>query len=262
MEQGKRTAYDRLGELLSQSEAATYAWVENGTHTEWQRNVQAALRRLFGDGSDHLKTFKDVHYSPMVFTNVTPDSVWVDSFQSGMRRAQALVRAAIKEVEDYELPAESSPTGLVADAARQVFVVHGQDAEMKEAIARFLERLGLDAVILGERPSAGDTVIEKFERRSSVAFAVILLSPDDLGAKASEENNLRHRARQNVILELGYFLGSLGRPRVCPIVRGHIELPSDLHGLVYVPFDGDSWKIQLVKELKEAGLEVDANRAF
>lgn len=276
----KRIAYDRLRELLLQSESATYSWVKDGTDAEWNRRVKAALRRLFGEDSEHVASFAKINYTPIVFGDTTPDSTWVDSYLSGMKRAQALIRAAISEAEDYEIRAESSddaPTVVVSPLldgegidrgtsnrvpSNQVFLVHGHDGEMTESVARFIERLGLQPIVLSEQANAGDTVIEKFERRSDVSFAVILLSPDDIGASRKEPENLQSRARQNVVLELGYFLGSLGRRRVCPIVRGRLELPSDLHGLVYVTFDGDAWKIELVKELKAAGIEVDANRAF
>jgi predicted nucleotide-binding protein len=117
-------------------------------------------------------------------------------------------------------------------------------------------------VILSEQANSGRTIIEKFERNADVRFAIILLSPDDIGGLASDTSEPQPRARQNAILELGYFLGALGRQRVCPLVRGHRDLPSDVHGLVYVAFDGDAWKIQLVKELKAAGFEIDANLAF
>jgi predicted nucleotide-binding protein len=272
MEVVKRTAYDKLRQLLVDSEQSQYSWVNSGKHTEWRRGVEAALRRLFGETSEHLKAFRDVHYSPMMFTDGTPDSVWVNCFRDGMTSARAIVRAVIQEVEDYGLGEEqlagATPSvktvrrvAVVPDSTR-VFVVHGHDTEMKEAVARFIERLNLEAVILGEQASGGDTIIEKFERCVDVAFAIILLSGDDVGAPASEAEHLKPRARQNAILELGYFLGILGRQRVCPLVRGRIDLPSDMHGVVYVPFDGDGWKIQLVKELKQAGFSIDANQTF
>jgi predicted nucleotide-binding protein len=111
----------------------------------------------------------------------------------------------------------------IASAARRVFVVHGHDGEAKETVARFLEKLELEPIILHEQPNQGRTVIEKFETSSSdVAFAVVLLTPDDLGRAANGPPDLSARARQGVILELGYFLGRLGRTRVCALHRGGV----------------------------------------
>ena len=145
----------------------------------------------------------------------------------------------------------------------KVFVVHGHDNEAKQSIARFLEKLGLEAIILHERTNAGLTIIEKFEKNSDVAYAVVLMTPDDVGALENEKQKLQHRARQNVILELGYFMGRLGREHVCALLKGDIERPSDSDGIIYIALDpNDGWKILLAKELKEAGLNIDLNKAM
>jgi predicted nucleotide-binding protein len=148
-----------------------------------------------------------------------------------------------------------------AVSARAVFVVHGRNEEIKQTVARFLEKLLLDAIILNERPNQGKTLIEKFEANSNdVEFAVVLLTPDDSGGPASEPQNTHPRARQNVILELGYFIGRLGRERVCAILMDGVETPSDIHGVVYVPYDPNgAWRITLAREIKAAGIEVDMN---
>lgn len=262
----KHTAYERLKELHVEAESASYAWTDTGKATEWRQKVQSALRRMFGDDCNQLTSFNSVSYSPLMFSSGTPNSVFHNSFMSGMKTAMGIMRSAIQEYEDYEL--DSEPTASPSDdpqevtRTRKVFVVHGHDNEMKEAVARFLERLDFEPIILHEQASGGDTIIEKFERNSDVGYAVVLLSPDDLAASKDNSDELQPRARQNVILELGYFVGRLGRPCVCPLVRGPLEVPSDFHGVVYVPFDGEDWKIHLVKELKHLGFAIDANRAF
>jgi len=145
---------------------------------------------------------------------------------------------------------------------RGVFVVHGRDQGVKHEVARFLERLGLKPIILHEQPSKGRTIIEKFEDYSDVAYAVVLLTADDIGKLASEETEPRPRARQNVVFELGFFIGNLGRKRVCTLYQEGLELPSDYKGVVYVPLDPrGAWKLQLGGELKAAGLEVDMDKA-
>jgi len=142
----------------------------------------------------------------------------------------------------------------------KVFIVHGHNNEVKVNVARTIEKLGLEAIILHEQPNTGKTIIEKFEQHSDVSFAVVLLTDDDLG-RSKKGEDLKTRARQNVILELGYFIGKLSRNRVCPLYMPDVELPSDLHGLLYIEIDqAENWKFKLAKELREAGFNIDVNK--
>lgn len=142
----------------------------------------------------------------------------------------------------------------------KVFIVHGHNNEVKVNVARTVEKLGLEAIILHEQANSGKTIIEKFEEHSEVAFAIVLLTDDDFG-KSKKADNLNNRARQNVILELGYSIGKLSRNKVCPLYVPGVELPSDLHGLLYIELDAEeSWKFKLAKELKASGLDVDVNK--
>jgi len=144
------------------------------------------------------------------------------------------------------------------DLGNDVFIVHGRDAEVKETVARFIERLGLKAIILHEIPNIGRTIIEKFEDHSNVGFAVVLLTPDDLGTSKDKREELKPRTRQNVIFELGYFIGKLGRKRVCVLYKENVEIPSDYEGILYVEMDkGGGWKQKLAREMKEVGLKID-----
>lgn len=142
-----------------------------------------------------------------------------------------------------------------------VFVVHGHDEEAKETVARFIEKLGLNAVILHEQPSIGRTIIEKFEAHSNVAYAVILLTPDDLAKAKTGRNNLRGRARQNVILELGYFAAKLGRRNLCALYKPDVEIPSDFQGVLFISMDAaGAWRSQLAREMKAAGLPINTDK--
>jgi len=162
-----------------------------------------------------------------------------------------------REVATPETAVEAPP--VTAAPARKVFVVHGHDEGAREAVARFLERLGFEAIILHERANQGRTVIEKVEAHGNVSFAVVILTPDDEGCAKGEAP--QPRARQNVMLELGYFVGRLGRGRVCALKRGELEMPSDFGGVVYEPFDaGGAWKLALGRELKAAHFDIDWNK--
>jgi predicted nucleotide-binding protein len=144
----------------------------------------------------------------------------------------------------------------------KVFVVHGHDESAKHQIARFLENLDLDPIILGEKSGQGRVLIEKLEQESgiNVGYAVVLLTPDDEG-KSRHQDELKPRARQNVILELGYFIGKLGRSRVCPLTVADVEIPSDYHGVEYIPLDtAGGWKLRLANELEAAGYSIDRSK--
>jgi predicted nucleotide-binding protein len=184
----------------------------------------------------------------------------------GKQQSIALLKEAIKALErkitdqeavlrhnDIEIDAEEK--GFLS---RKVFIVHGHDEGAREAVARFLERIRFEAIILHEQANKGRTVIEKVVAHGDVGFAVVLLTPDDEGCKKGEDP--KPRARQNVLLELGYFVGRLGRERVCALRRGNVELPSDFGGVVYEPFDdGGGWRQTLGRELEAVGFEVDWN---
>ena len=158
-------------------------------------------------------------------------------------------------------PAEAQPIDSRPEISRRVFVVHGHDEEAKQSVARCLEKLELKAIILHEHPSQGRTIIEKFEDYADVGFAVVLWTPDDVGAAKDDIDNLKPRARQNVVFELGFFVGSLGRQRVCALHKGDVEIPSDFAGVLWVSMDpGGAWRFALGQEMKAAGLDVDLNK--
>lgn len=147
----------------------------------------------------------------------------------------------------------------VARNKRKVFIVHGRDNEAKQEIARFIEGIGLEAIILHEQASSGMTIIEKIERYSNDAdFALVLYTPCDLGRGVHETNMYpRNRARQNVVFEHGYLMAKLGRENVCALVKGDVETPNDISGVVYVAFDAQgAWKAEVAKELIACGYEI------
>lgn len=142
----------------------------------------------------------------------------------------------------------------------KVFIVHGHDNGAKQEAARFIEKLGLEAIILHEQVSRGKTIIEKIEENTNVGYAVVLYTACDLG-KAKDDIDLKKRARQNVVFEHGYLIGKLGRERVSALVKGDIERPNDISGVVYIDMDnGGGWKVSLAREMKSVGYNIDMNR--
>jgi len=223
-----------------------------------QKRGAMLIRNTFGERSRLLSDFFRIDFRGGIAT--------FDAQKVVFARAKVEMLNLLQTAED-ELtmfpeadPIESSvqprPSG------NEVFVVHGHDDGMKLEVTRMLERVGLQPLILHEAANLGRTIIEKFSDHSNVAFAVVLLSADDVGyAKRDGESTRRPRARQNVLLELGFFIGKLGRDRVAVLVNGpeDFEFPSDYEGVIYIPYDR-GWPLDLAKELRAVGLKIDPDK--
>ena len=172
-----------------------------------------------------------------------------------------LIIPFVRDYKKYVQSKGSTETVLKPTLSRKIFIVHGHDDGARETVARFLERIGLEAVILHEQANQGRTIIEKVVANSDVGFAVVLLTPDDEGCVRGGVPE--PRARQNVLLELGYFIGRLGRDKVCALKRGTLEVPSDFAGVVWETMDSNGgWKQALARELEAAGHSVDWNKVM
>lgn len=252
-----------LGQRISTKDELGAARTVYYTWGEYNRDL---LRRIF-DSPEIAEEY--ARWSGFAVLPDTFQEEVQDHFQNIKDKVRRL--ASIKE----RLPLYSEPTSATESTTeakpipktRTVFIVHGTDEASKEKVARFLEKLKLDYIILHEQPNKGRTIIEKFEDYSSVAFAVVLLTPDDIGSEmtdgVADGAKMQMRARQNVVFELGYFIGKLGREMVCALHSEEIELPSDFTGVLYVPLDkGGGWQMKLAQELKAAGIDVDLNKAI
>lgn len=176
-----------------------------------------------------------------------------------LKAAQSVLKEDLADHEhSIEIGMSAEKTTLVP--SNRVFVVHGHDEGARETVARFLMQLGFDPIILHEQANLGRTVMEKVEAHGDVGFAVVLLTPDDEGC--ARGGIPEPRARQNVLLELGYFLGRLGRDKVCALKRGNVEIPSDFAGVVWESMEGNGWKQALGRELQAAGHEIDWNKVM
>ncbi|MGI8727919.1 MAG: TIR domain-containing protein [Solirubrobacterales bacterium] len=186
-----------------------------------------------------------------------------DPRESSRLRIQNQINSLESLIQRLDLhPNESAPmktaSGIVSP---NVFIVHGHDKAAKESTIRFVEKLGLNPVVFDESPNKGRTIIEKLEELATLAaFVIVLFTPDDKGARTDKTQKIQRRARQNVIFELGFFVGQMGRDRVCLLYKEGAEIPSDLHGVLYVRFDGDEgWHVRLAREMKAANLAFDFN---
>ncbi|MEZ5464173.1 MAG: nucleotide-binding protein [Lysobacteraceae bacterium] len=206
------------------------------------------VRHVAGDPERAFAISHDYFYSAGNITN-------------GLRSMTGqLIIPFIRDYKEYVQANGETRTRLVRPKSKEVFIVHGHDDGARESVARFIEKIGLRAIILHEQVNRGRTIIEKVEAQEDVGFAVVLLTADDEG-RTKGTGELESRPRQNVLLELGYFIGRLGRENVCTLKKGELAIPSDFAGVVWTSMsDGSGWKVELAKELQAAGYAIDWNQ--
>lgn len=209
----------------------------------------------------YSKQIHNINFWSMVY----PTTVQYENerWESGRNELLNLLSAIKEEIELFDTEKQST---LGEDInGSKVFIVHGHDEEMKQSVARFIEKFDLEAIILHEQPDKGRNVLDKLVQESKDAcFAIVLLSPDDIGYNKNDK--VEHsRARQNVVLELGFFIGQLGKEKVCALYKNSsdFELPSDFVGTLYKQYNSsEAWKLELAKELKAAGIPIDMNKVI
>ena len=258
-----------LRQVLEQIPELRQMRFDSQESTEWKRDVRIAIERVFGDNSGHVQEFISIQWSPsgISFNREVAETLHWTAYLRALGNAEALLNSMVREIETPDLnngTSASSSVSMVeeeAPNASQVFVIHGRNDGIKNTVARFIEGLGLEPIILHEQPDEGRTIIEKFEDYADqVGYAVALCTGDDVGALAGDEKTLRPRTRQNVIFELGFFNGKIGRNRACALIEEGVEMPSDYNGIIYIQMnDQEGWKLPLFRRLRGAGLNVDAN---
>ncbi|MCJ7633763.1 nucleotide-binding protein, partial [Candidatus Bathyarchaeota archaeon] len=204
---------------------------------------------------------------------VSRESYFADHWQA-INRMKNVTGKFIKTLPQRK----KEPTKETMTISKNVFIVHGRDHKPMKELKAMLYEFGVHPIVLHEQPSGSRTIVEKLEKYSDVGYAFVILTPDDFGCSVdgfelpTEIKELRnyplmgdvwvspddvrrmlsYRARQNVVLEFGYFIGLLGRDRVCCLHKGNVELPSDMHGIVYIPFESsvEEIRLKIMKELK------------
>jgi predicted nucleotide-binding protein len=257
----------------------------------WRERTLNTLKEIFGKDSPSLKRFERISFRSNVHLRAslrdiqrgvnrseeTQTTLDKEAFRAGIGKADETLRDLIEVVEaEPDVPPNPAPSSETSTPSpksgpktrsNKVFVVHGHDGGLKNAVARFIEKLGLDATILHERPDRGRTVIEKFEQEADVGYAVILATADDLAdsAKAIASSTgglspdaLNERARQNVVFELGFFVGRLGREGVTLVKDAGVELPSDYAGVVYA--GRSEWQRKIYEALHDAEYEFSSQQ--
>lgn len=238
-----------------------------------EHKIDDTLVEIFGIDTVEYNRFRigSLDRAPISFYGDVSLFEIIEGYKRGVADAISTLETIIQlfneklnDIEAEQLPAQAS--GKVMEATQldksKVFIVHGRDEQSKLSVARFIEKLGLTAIILHEQASGGRTIIEKIEENTNVGFAIVLYTPCDVGGLANEQSQ-KYRARQNVVFEHGYLVAKLGRSNVCALVKGQVEVPSDISGIVYVPLDeASAWHISVAKELRSAGYNIDMNKVI
>ncbi len=202
--------YDKLLQLIDQANEMIKKDVTNddAEFMAWEMSVKRLLNKQFGKDGIEMKTFLDITFYTSSWFDATETERHnraIHSCREGLLQAKAILESFLDDVDcthadDLVKPLDHS----------KVFIVHGHDGELKQSVARIIEKQGIDAVILSEQANQGKTIIEEFENYSDVGGAVCLFTADDI-AKAKNGTTEKYRARQNVVFETGYFIGKLGR---------------------------------------------------
>jgi len=229
----------------------------NNRYKKWHDYNVEYLRSVFDDPNNIY--LKDYQQQAIV--------IWgkdvVQEMKENLRRQIAKLESLCEMSELFKLAdnlvIKNKPQHEISNNGN-VFIVHGHDGEIKHKVARMIGLLGLNPIILHEQPDEGMTIIEKLEHYAKEAsFAVVLLTGDDAFGYTNDKGTIIvKRARQNVVFEMGYFMARLGRNRVFVIRDEESEKVGDIDGVIYTSTNGD-WIMKMVKELKNAGYEIDAN---
>lgn len=220
----------------------------------WKSRTERFLLKKYRRTSFEYKEFINSSFLDRLYFHYDPNDDLDRLYYDFLNITKGLFTDYLEDMKENPLEKQ---TPIVAKSYSKIFIVHGHDGELKESVARIVEKQNIEAIILSEQANLGRTIVEKFEDYSDVDGAICLFTADDYGrSKIVSKDNFR--ARQNVVLETGYFMGKLGRKNIVILADNDIEMPSDLSGVVYT--NTTNWQINLLKELKEIGYKVDLNK--
>lgn len=268
----KQRLQDRInqGMELKQRQVGTREALEefSNSYGKWDRFNSELLRRIFTTD----EAAKEYDYWGVGIISLREPAlgeriadVYKDIDKKTHRLDSIVERLELIPLSSQIAPTEPVRLSSILPKTKKVFVVHGHDEIAKTSLEVFLHEIGLEPIVLHRQADVGLTVIEKFEKHSDVGYAFILLTPDEVAylasdeTKADAERKKELRARPNVIFEFGYFIGKLGRSKVCCLYTGAVSLPSDVNGMIYKRYDKSIEEVaySVIKDLKASGYEVD-----
>jgi predicted nucleotide-binding protein len=233
---------------------------------QWSDYNEELLKQSFNNPQNEYKNDYATEYSVGFYLGGSSPQEKLNDFKENLEKKINVLRRLHAKVDLLKSDIEIASAVLVkttvsTEANQNIFIVHGHDEAAKTKTARFIEKLGLNPIILHEQASGSKTVIEKIEAYSNVGFGIVLYTACDIGAKSEENPKYKSRARQNVVFEHGFLIGKIGRENVCALVKGEIETPNDISGVVYVKMDDeDAWHLKIARELRNSGYEIDMNK--
>lgn len=236
--------------------------IDTSYHTAWENTTKDYLIKTFGSKSQNVNAVINASSSVGLYMGMS-DEKFEEHVTSKTENQIKMLQSCIEQLEtEIELfkgkEKIDEKIKMEKVSSSKIFIVHGRDNEMKREVQILTDRAELDGIVLHELPDRGRTIIDKLIQESEEAcYVIALLSPDD------EIVNGSSRARQNVILEIGYFLGKLGKERVRLLKRGDVEIPSDLHGILFENYDSEgNWRMKILKEMKAVGIKINIEKVL
>ena len=250
------TDYERLENIINEADnlAKRGVLATAPAFQAWCNLTERFLLNKYGESSIELTNFRNTKFLPRVYST---DQQLIAKCREGLLACKLTFESYLEELKEETNEGQTVNQVIQAKNFSKIFIVHGHDEALKQSVARLIEKQGIEAIILSEKANKGKTIIEKLEENSDVGCAICLFTPDDTG-KANKETDYKARARQNVVLEAGFFMGKLGREHVVYLAIPELELPSDLQGVVYT--NANNWQFDLFKELKAMGYNIDFNK--
>jgi hypothetical protein len=294
----KAAQLDDLKRLIDDIEKVRIKERMSSKFKSWHRETLETLERVFGRKSRQVKDFEAIRYNLAAFSNKTPESKFEEAFQHGLMSAAVMLSAAVKDLQlgaaasdpasaaaavktpepvvkvpapapsypEPAAPARPAPAAVAPTVTREppaivkramaavsnkIFIVYANDIGMKDDVSSFLSRVGVSTVVLKESAGNSSSLIDELDKHENVHYAIVMLNPDASGISG------------NTVYELGIIVGRLGRNRVCGLVKNNIGIQANYSGISYVPVDSaGAWKFLLIKQLKDAGFDIDANLAL
>ena len=254
IEIGKNFTYDNFSQKSPNGypESLVPEWIS------WETRCRGIIEKLFGKGTAQFNAMQ---------TAINTDVLGWDQDRFELKKNYIIgtLNNTIEILnEDIFNELQTEKAEAPGTLSNKVFVVHGHDEISKSSLEIFLKEIGFDPVILHRQADEGQTIIEKFEKHSDVGYAFILLTPDECAYLypqkdlPEEQRSIEYRARPNVIFEFGYFVGKLGRKRVCCLHKGSVSLPSDVSGMIYKGYNKsiEETAYSIIKDLKAAGYKL------
>jgi len=254
IEEGKKYTFHNF--CFPNESGSQYGGTDKPEWLLWKNSVFSRINQVVSEGSPAVKLAK-------IGLELETKGYYSDHFEQAkgsLLRALEIAIEALKDDKFNEIQrAVSEHTSK--SLSNKIFIVHGHDNAFKTEVETFIHQIGLEPVVLHRQPDQGKTIIEKFEKHSDVGYAIILLTEDEIAytidqdSQPDDKRKKEKRARPNVIFEFGYFVGKLGRGRVCCLHKGDVTLPSDVSGIIYKKIEGslDNQAYSIIKELKSAG---------